>query len=195
MEGVAHTGGWGMSVAAVPGATRARERPDTTRQGEGPVRRQAETVHVVVPLFDEEAILPALHDRLVVVLEDLPCDWRVTYVDDGSRDRTPTLLGELCRADPRVSALHLSRNFGQQLAIGAGLSVASGDAVILMDGDLQDPPEVIPRLLQKWEEGYEVVYAVKRERKENLLKRSLFALFYANWHFGWVEAEDLDFYN
>lgn len=137
------------------------------------------TLHVVVPVYDEEAILPELNRRLTEVLEGLPYAWRVTYVDDGSRDRTPDLLAVFCREEPRIGAVHLSRNFGQQLAIAAGLSVASGDAVVLMDGDLQDPPEVIPRLVEKWEAGYDVVYAVKRERKEAAWKRALFSLFYA----------------
>lgn len=136
------------------------------------------TLHVVVPVYNEEAILPELNRRLVEVVEGLPYAWRVTYVDDGSRDRTPDLLAVFCREDPRIGAVHLSRNFGQQLAIAAGLSVASGDAVVLMDGDLQDPPEVIPRLVEKWEEGHDVVYAVKQHRKEGAWKRVLFSLFY-----------------
>lgn len=135
-------------------------------------------VHVVVPIYNERAVLPVLHARLVDVLESLRHDWLVTYVDDGSRDGSAEEIARLCEGDLRVSAVHLSRNFGQQTAIAAGLSVAAGDAVVLLDGDLQDPPEVIPRLVERWEEGHDVVYAVKAKRKESWPKRLLFSLFY-----------------
>jgi dolichol-phosphate mannosyltransferase len=136
------------------------------------------TLEAVVPVYNEEAILPELHRRLIDTLSDLPYAWRVIYVDDGSRDRSPELLAGFADEDQRVGVVHLSRNFGQQLAISAGLAMTSADVVVLLDGDLQDPPEVIPLLIGKWEEGYDVVYAVKRERKEALPKRLLFSLFY-----------------
>ena len=136
------------------------------------------TLEAVVPVYNEEAILPELHRRLIDTLSDLPYAWRVIYVDDGSRDRSSELLAGFAEGDQRVGVVHLSRNFGQQLAISAGLTMTSGDVVVLLDGDLQDPPEVIPMLIGKWEEGYDVVYAVKRERKEALPKRVLFSLFY-----------------
>lgn len=136
------------------------------------------TLEAVVPVYNEEAILPELNRRLTDVLESLGYEWRVVYVDDGSRDASSATLAQFCEDDPRVAVVHLSRNFGQQLAISAGLSVTTADAVILLDGDLQDPPEVIPDLVQKWEEGYDVVYALKRDRKEALPKRALFNLFY-----------------
>ncbi len=136
------------------------------------------TLEAVVPVYNEEAILPELHRRLIDTLSDLPYAWRVIYVDDGSRDRSSELLAGFAQGDQRVGVVHLSRNFGQQLAISAGLTMTSGDVVVLLDGDLQDPPEVIPMLIGKWEEGYDVVYAVKRERKEALPKRVLFSLFY-----------------
>jgi dolichol-phosphate mannosyltransferase len=136
------------------------------------------TLDAVVPVYNEEAILPELHRRLTDTLSDLPYAWRVIYVDDGSRDRSPELLAGFADGDQRVGVVHLSRNFGQQLAISAGLAMTSADVVVLLDGDLQDPPEVIPMLIGKWEEGYDVVYAVKRERKEALPKRLLFSLFY-----------------
>jgi polyisoprenyl-phosphate glycosyltransferase len=136
------------------------------------------TLDAVVPVYNEDAILPELHRRLVEALAGLPCQWRIIYVDDGSRDRTPELLADFASDDPRVAVIHLSRNFGQQLAISAGLAATEADAVVLLDGDLQDPPEVIPLLVDKWEAGYDVVYAVKRDRKEALPKRILFTLFY-----------------
>ncbi len=136
------------------------------------------TLDAVVPVYNEEAILPELNRRLVDALQALPFEWRVVYVDDGSRDRTPELLAGFSEEDSRVGVVHLSRNFGQQLAISAGLAMSTADAVVLLDGDLQDPPEVIPLLVEKWEAGYDVVYAVKRDRKEALPKRALFTLFY-----------------
>jgi dolichol-phosphate mannosyltransferase len=129
-------------------------------------------------VYNEEAILHELNRRLMDTLEEMPYGWRIIYVDDGSRDGSGALLAGFAAEEPRVGVVHLSRNFGQQLAISAGLSMTSGDAVILLDGDLQDPPEIIPELVAKWEEGYDVVYALKRERKESLPKRLLFNLFY-----------------
>lgn len=136
------------------------------------------TLDAVVPVYNEQAILPELNRRLADTLGALPYEWRVIYVDDGSRDRTPDLLAGFAAENPRVGVVHLSRNFGQQLAISAGLAISDADVVVLLDGDLQDPPEVIPLLAEKWEEGYDVVYAVKRDRKEALPKRALFSLFY-----------------
>lgn len=132
----------------------------------------------VVPIYNEEDILPELNGRLRTVLESLPFDWRIIYVDDGSADGSAGHLARFAEEEERVSVVHLSRNFGQQLAIAAGLSMADADAVVLLDGDLQDPPEVIPRLIERWEEGFEVVYAVKRKRKEGIVKRAMFSLFY-----------------
>jgi dolichol-phosphate mannosyltransferase len=136
------------------------------------------TLEAVVPVYNEEAILAELNRRLTDTLSSVSYEWRIVYVDDGSHDGSPELLAGFAATDPRVGVVHLSRNFGQQLAISAGLAVTSADAVVLLDGDLQDPPEVIPRLLEKWEDGYDVVYAIKRARKESLLKRALFNLFY-----------------
>lgn len=136
------------------------------------------TLDVVAPVFNEVAILPELNRRLADTLDALPYRWRIIYVDDGSRDGSRELLAGLADEDARVGVVHLSRNFGQQLAIAAGLAATAADAIVLLDGDLQDPPEVIPDLVAKWEEGYDVVYAVKKDRKESLPKRALFNLFY-----------------
>lgn len=136
------------------------------------------TVDAIVPIYNEEAILPELHDRLGSVLAQSSYEWRILYVDDGSTDRSPELLADFAARDPRVAVLHLARNFGQQPAIAAGLASASADAVILLDGDLQDPPEVIPDLLRRWEDGFDVVFAVKEKRKESAFKRAMFATFY-----------------
>ncbi len=135
---------------------------------------------VVVPFLNEEENLPALHDRLVKALDGQPEEWGLILVDDGSTDGSVKWAADKARQDPRVSVLRLSRNFGHQIAITAGLDYADGDAVVVMDADLQDPPEVIPDLLAKWREGNEVVYAVRSTREgEGWWKKFLAASFYA----------------
>jgi glycosyltransferase involved in cell wall biosynthesis len=136
------------------------------------------TLDAVVPIYNELEILPELHLRLTGVLEELTFAWRILYVNDGSADGSAGVLDAYADEDPRVGVVHLARNFGQQAAIAAGLAETDADAVVLLDGDLQDPPEVIPELVAKWQEGNDVVYAVKRKRKEALPKRALFSLFY-----------------
>ena len=123
------------------------------------------TISVVAPVFNEEAILPEFYRRTSAALDALGEPWELVLVNDGSRDRTPQIMRELHAADPRVKVVDFARNFGHQVAITAGADYATGDAVVVMDADLQDPPEVIPDLLARWREGYEVVYAVRAERK------------------------------
>ncbi len=122
-------------------------------------------ISVVIPLRDEEEVLPLLAERLTAALEALESSWEVILVDDGSHDGTYGLSVELHGRDPRFRVLRLSRSFGHQIALSAGLDLARGDAVITMDGDLQHPPEVIPELVRRWEEGDEIVYAVMEERQ------------------------------
>ena len=135
---------------------------------------------VVVPCFDEEAIIAQTHQRLRTVLAGLAnIDWEIIYVDDGSRDRTLTLLREIQATDDFVRVLSLSRNFGHQIAASAGLEAASGDAVVLIDADLQDPPELLPDMLQRWRDGVDVVYGVRAARAgESRFKRLSASLFY-----------------
>lgn len=135
-------------------------------------------IAVVIPLCNEEENIPELHRRLSSVLQSLDEPYEILLVDDGSRDRTPELVDALAAQDSCVTVLHLSRNFGHQAAISAGIDHARGLAVVVMDGDLQDPPEVLPLLLAKWREGYEVVYAVRQQRKEGPLKRLGYFSFY-----------------
>jgi len=118
----------------------------------------------VVPVFNEEELLPELHRRLVAVADQLDGDCEFVMVDDGSSDRSRELMTDLHEKDPRLKLLFLSRNFGHQVAISAGLDFASGDAVVIMDGDLQDPPEVALEMAALWREGYEVVHAVRKQR-------------------------------
>jgi dolichol-phosphate mannosyltransferase len=138
----------------------------------------APDLSIVVPFFNEEENVGELYRRLVAALDALWLSYELVFVNDGSGDRTPALLDELRFRDPRVEPLHLSRNFGHQPAISAGLAHARGQAVLIMDGDLQDPPEVLGRFIERWREGYEVVYAVRTQRKENIFKRAGYYLFY-----------------
>lgn len=133
---------------------------------------------LVVPVFNEEALVRRLHQETVAAMERTGLPWRVLYVDDGSCDHSLELLLELQREDARVSVLELSRNWGHQAALTAGLAHAEGDAVVLMDGDLQDPPSVIPDLVAAWQNGARVVVAQRRSRAERGPRRWLFALFY-----------------
>lgn len=134
---------------------------------------------IVIPIYNEEETLAELRSRLTATLDALDgVDWRVLYVNDGSRDGSLELIAEQCRENPRFGCLDLSRNFGHQAAVSAGLDHAGGDAVVVMDGDLQDPPELVASFLQRWRDGYEIVYALRRKRKEALLKRLAYAAFY-----------------
>ncbi len=132
----------------------------------------------VVPIFNEEAVLELFHARLANVVDSLDGDTEIVFVDDGSTDSTPVLLRGLAARDVRVRVLQFSRNFGHQAAITAGLDVAEGDAVIVIDGDGQDPPEVAPELVARWKEGAEVVFAVRASRRDPLPKRVAARVFY-----------------
>lgn len=138
----------------------------------------AATVSVVVPVFNEEATLDALVARLERVLEGAGLDYEVVFVNDGSRDRSAEMLRAHHARNPRLKCIMLSRNFGHQVAVTCGLDHARGDAVIVMDGDLQDPPEVLPGLVARWRDGYDVVYAVRRRRKEGWAKVLAYKAFY-----------------
>ncbi len=133
---------------------------------------------VVVPLYNEQSGIATLFDRLFAVLDGMAIRAEVILVDDGSRDRTAELVRQRAEVDPCVKLVQLSRNFGHQAAISAGMDHASGDALVVMDGDLQDPPEEIPKFLAKWREGYDVVYAIRRSRKEGWIKRAAYWMFY-----------------
>ena len=134
---------------------------------------------IVIPVYDEQDTIPELLSRLAAVLDGLDGESEVLFVDDGSRDRTAELLIEAQTRDARIKLIQLARNFGHQIAISAGLDFALGDAVVVIDADLQDPPELIPELVAKWREGYEIVYAVReRRRGERWIKRATAAWFY-----------------
>jgi polyisoprenyl-phosphate glycosyltransferase len=121
-------------------------------------------ITVVVPCFNEEAVLPETTSRLTAALEEIGLPFEIIFVDDGSKDDTPRVLAEVHAADPRICVVRLSRNFGHQVAISAGLEFARGSAVVLIDADLQDPPEVIPEMVAMWRKGHDVVYGTRRHR-------------------------------
>ncbi|MGH3076772.1 MAG: glycosyltransferase family 2 protein [Gaiellaceae bacterium] len=130
-------------------------------------------------VHNEEAVFPELHRRLGATLDDLPGGpHEMVFVDDGSTDRTFELIGEAAASDPRVVGLRLSRNFGHQAALTAALETVTGDVVVVMDGDLQDRPEEIPRFLAERERGFDVVYAQRVQRKESLPLRAAYFTFY-----------------
>ncbi len=133
---------------------------------------------VVAPVFNEEETLPHFYERMIVVMDGLGEPFELLLVNDGSRDNSFQIMRELHQQDPRVRVIDFSRNFGHQIAISAGLDYAQGQAVIIVDSDLQDPPEVIPRLVERWKNGAEVVYAQRATRvgetKFKLVTASLF---------------------
>jgi glycosyltransferase involved in cell wall biosynthesis len=137
------------------------------------------TLSVIVPVFNEEEALPALHARLAQALRDTGASWEIVYVDDGSSDGTPAALAALQALEPAVAVARLSRNFGKEAAMSAGLRLAQGEAVVLIDADLQDPPELIPQMLQAWRDGADVVNMRRRTREgETWLKRATAHAFY-----------------
>jgi polyisoprenyl-phosphate glycosyltransferase len=142
----------------------------------------APRIGIVIPAYNEQECLPRLRDRLRSVLDRLGCPYDVYLIDDGSSDRTPQVLRRFAHEDPRWHGVFLSRNFGHQAAVTAGLAVAAGDVVIVMDGDLQDDPEAIPRMLEQYRNGFDVVYAVRARRKEGPVLRLAYWLFYRLLH-------------
>ncbi|MDQ6925890.1 MAG: glycosyltransferase family 2 protein, partial [Candidatus Eremiobacteraeota bacterium] len=135
---------------------------------------------VVIPCFNEQAVITETHRRLTATLDRLePDTFELLYVDDGSRDSTAAIVRGLCAADARVRALFLSRNFGHQTAVSAGLEHATGDAVAIIDADLQDPPDVLLEMVARWREGYDVAYGLRTDRAgETAFKRATAKSFY-----------------
>ncbi|MBK7410585.1 MAG: glycosyltransferase [Saprospirales bacterium] len=134
---------------------------------------------VVIPIYNEEGNIPVLYERLTAVLEGMHITYQLIFINDGSRDRSMELLHGLATKDARVKYIDFSRNFGHQVALSAGLDRTQGEAVVMMDADLQDPPELLVELYQKYKEGYEVVYARRRSRQgETYFKKSATLVFY-----------------
>ncbi len=135
-------------------------------------------ISIVIPVYNEEQVLPHLKKRLTSVLGQSFFGYEIIFVNDGSTDKSSSLIQDWMKQDSHIILLELSRNFGHQQAITAGLEESTGDAVVILDADLQDPPERIPDLVKKWQEGYKIVLAERISRKENGLRGVLFKLFY-----------------
>jgi len=136
------------------------------------------TYSIVIPFLDEEENIPELYKRLTSVMTSVGKPYEIVFIDDGSEDGSIALIQKIIERDPKVRVISLSRNYGHQVAVCAGIDHAEGKAVIIMDADLQDPPEALPSFISKLDEGYDVVYAIRKNRKENFLMRGLYALFY-----------------
>lgn len=134
---------------------------------------------VVIPMYNEELVVETTYNRLKSVMDTIEDKYELVFVNDGSRDKTVEILGRICEKDPNVKLVDFSRNFGHQVAITAGMDFAEGDTVVVIDGDLQDPPELIPEMIKKWKEGYDVVYGKRLKRKgETFFKKFTAKLFY-----------------
>ena len=140
-------------------------------------------ISIVIPVYNEEENVPILYERLKEVLDSLPYDYEIIFVNDGSTDRTGEILEEIAQKDKRVKVIEFARNFGQTPAMVAGMDYATGDVIITMDGDLQNDPKDIPRLLEKIEEGYDVVSGWRKNRKDAAVSRKLPSKI-ANWLIG-----------
>jgi polyisoprenyl-phosphate glycosyltransferase len=141
-------------------------------------RRDKFLLSIVIPCFNEEDVIRLTYRRLIDVLGNRGFCLQIVFVDDGSDDGTPDIAAEIAKGDPRVKTVLLSRNFGHQAAVSAGLADADGDAVVIMDADLQDPPEAVIQMIEKWVQGADIVYGIRTKRKESLLKRVGYNLFY-----------------
>jgi dolichol-phosphate mannosyltransferase len=153
--------------------THAPRRVAHTPQADRP------TYSVVAPVYNEEALVDEFCQRTIAAMEPLGEPFEIVLVNDGSRDGSPEIIKRLHEQDPRIKVINFSKNFGHQIAITAGMDYAQGDAVVVIDSDLQDPPEVIPRMIEEWQRGYQVVYGVRGEREgETAFKLATASLFY-----------------
>jgi len=134
---------------------------------------------VIIPMYNEEAVIPETYRRLTSVMEGFGEPYELLFINDGSRDRTGEILRELCKSDRRVKLIDFARNFGHQIAITAGMDYAAGECMVIIDGDLQDPPELIPDMIKLWRQGYEVVYGKRLSREgETFFKKFTAKCFY-----------------
>lgn len=142
------------------------------------MKQTAVTYSVIVPMFNEEEVIEYTYERLKQVMDTIEERYELIFVNDGSRDRTVELVTMICDFDPNVRLINFSRNFGHQIAISAGMDYAQGDAIVVIDADLQDPPEVILDMIAKWKEGFEVVYGQRLKRKGETIFKKLTAMFF-----------------
>ena len=135
-------------------------------------------ISIVIPLYNEQETIPELHRRLTDAMKNVNDSYEIIWINDNSKDDSLRVMKSFAEKDTHVKVIDFARNFGHQIAITAGIDSANGEAVILMDGDLQDPPELLPDMIAKWKTGFEVVYTMKKSRKENIVKRFAFHSFY-----------------
>jgi dolichol-phosphate mannosyltransferase len=140
--------------------------------------RENKKISVVIPCYNEQEVLPELFRRMTIAADGWGLAWEIICVDDGSSDKTWDLLMKQHDKDSRWSAISFSRNFGHQTAVSAGIFHSTGAAIIVIDADLQDPPEEIHRFIKKWQDGYDIVYAIRQHRKEGILKKISYWTFY-----------------
>lgn len=134
---------------------------------------------VIVPMYNEEAVIPETYRRLNQVMENFGESYEIIFINDGSRDKTGGMLSELCKGDYHIKLIDFARNFGHQMAITAGMDYAVGDSMVIIDGDLQDPPELIPEMVKIWRSGYDVVYGKRKTRQgETFFKKFTARAFY-----------------
>ncbi len=141
-------------------------------------RKEPIKISVVIPCYNEQEVLPELFERMTKAAASWGTDWEIICVDDGSSDRTFDMLEKQHQKNQQWCVISFSRNFGHQTAVSAGIYHATGDAVVVIDADLQDPPEEIHRFIEKWKEGYDIVYAVRQQRKEGFIKKLSYWAFY-----------------
>ncbi len=153
-------------------------RPDSDDRNPGARRLKDAVVSLVIPCYDEQDVLPLLLERVSRATQAWNAEWEVILVDDGSSDTTWNLICEAHRQDPRWKGVRLARNFGHQIALWTGLRHVTGDVIAVLDADLQDPPEILPKFFDKWAEGFYVIYAVRRKRKEGPFKRLAYFVYY-----------------
>ena len=137
---------------------------------------------IVLPVYNEQENLTSLFTRVNKALQSLKKDFEIIFINDGSHDKTKDILEDLHKKNNNIKIINFSRNFGHQTAVTAGLDFASGEQVAILDADLQDPPEILPKFFTKLDEGYDVVYAIRKKRKENIFKRIAYSLFYKILH-------------
>jgi dolichol-phosphate mannosyltransferase len=142
------------------------------------MRRKKHILSAVIACYQDALAIPIMYQRLIKVFKLLDVQYEIIFINDGSLDASETVLSLLIETDPHVIAVHHSRNFGSQMAFTSGMEIASGDAVILLDGDLQDPPEVIPQLYHQWLKGYAVVYGIRTDRRGPTTIKPFYKLFY-----------------
>lgn len=153
-------------------------------------------ISAVIASYKDEQAIPQMYQRLSAIFNKIGVDYEIIFVNDGSPDNTETVLAGLVEKDGHVIAVNHSRNFSSQMAFTSGMDIAGGDAVVLLDGDLQDPPEMIQELYEKWQEGFDVVYGVRTKREAPLLMQFAYKLFYRLFHqmsYIWIPLDAGDF--